>query len=174
LDSRKGDYYTILGVSRDASRNQIKRAYRKAALRYHPDRNRSAGAEDMFKEINMAYTILIDEQSRLSYDSELEHPETDVEQTIVTPPPEPKASITKKGKSRFSIIVDPSLCLAFGSCETLAPKVFSLDTDAWINPKVKILDEAGADLEDILAAAQTCPTKAIIIIDRKTGEQIFP
>ncbi|MEM3085483.1 MAG: ferredoxin [Nitrososphaerales archaeon] len=71
-------------------------------------------------------------------------------------------------------MVEPSLCLAFGSCETLAPKVFSLDTDAWINPKVKILDEEGADLEDILAAAQTCPTKAIIIIDRKTGEQIFP
>ena len=77
-------------------------------------------------------------------------------------------------KGRFQISVEPSLCLAFGSCETLAPKVFVLEKNKRINPKVKIESETGANFESILAAAQTCPTKAIKIIDRYTGEQIYP
>jgi ferredoxin len=64
--------------------------------------------------------------------------------------------------------------LAFGSCETLAPKVFVLEKNKRINPKVKIESETGANFESILAAAQTCPTKAIKIVDRYTGEQIYP
>jgi molecular chaperone DnaJ len=77
-------------------------------------------------------------------------------------------------KGRFQITVEPSLCLAFGSCETLAPKVFVLEKNKRINPKVRIESETGANFESILAAAQTCPTKAIKIIDRYTGEQIYP
>ena len=77
-------------------------------------------------------------------------------------------------KARFHIIVEPSLCMAFGSCETLAPKVFVVEKNKRINPKARIESETGANLETILAAAQTCPTKAIRIIDRYTGEQIYP
>ena len=77
-------------------------------------------------------------------------------------------------KGRFQITIEPSLCLAFGSCETLAPKVFVLDKNKRINPKVRVESETGANFESILAAAQTCPTKAIKIIDRYTGEQIYP
>ena len=77
-------------------------------------------------------------------------------------------------KGRFHIIVEPSLCMAFGSCETLAPKVFVLEKNKRINPKAKVVSETGADFDAILAAAQTCPTKAIRIIDRYTGEQIYP
>jgi molecular chaperone DnaJ len=77
-------------------------------------------------------------------------------------------------KGRFQITIEPSLCLAFGSCETLAPKVFVLEKNKRINPKVKVESETGANFESILAAAQTCPTKAIKIIDRYTGEQIYP
>jgi molecular chaperone DnaJ len=77
-------------------------------------------------------------------------------------------------KGRFHIIVEPSLCMAFGSCETLAPKVFVIEKNKRINPKARIESEIGANIESILAAAQTCPTKAIKIIDRYTGEQIFP
>jgi curved DNA-binding protein CbpA len=77
-------------------------------------------------------------------------------------------------KGRFHIIVEPSLCMAFGSCETLAPKVFVVEKHKMFNPKAKVESETGADFESILSAAQTCPTKAIKIIDRYTGEQIYP
>lgn len=77
-------------------------------------------------------------------------------------------------KSQYQIIVEPSLCLAFGSCETLAPKVFVVEKNKMINPKAIVKSENGADIETILDAAKTCPTKAIIITDRFSGERIFP
>ena len=64
--------------------------------------------------------------------------------------------------------------MAFGGCEKLAPKVFVVDKNKMFNPKAKVESETGDEFESILAAAQTCPTKAIKIIDRYTGEQIFP
>jgi curved DNA-binding protein CbpA len=79
-----------------------------------------------------------------------------------------------KPPARFSISVEPTLCMAFGSCEVLAPKVFVLEKNKIINPKVRIESEDGAPFEDILSAAETCPTKAIRIIDRHSGEQVFP
>lgn len=75
---------------------------------------------------------------------------------------------------RYEIIVEPSLCMAFGSCETLAPKVFVVEKDKIFNPKAKVISEIGEDFETILDAAQTCPTKAILIKDRNTGEYIYP
>ena len=77
-------------------------------------------------------------------------------------------------KGRFHIIVEPSLCMAFGSCETLAPKVFVVEKNKRVNPKARVECETCADLDKIYAAAQTCPTKAIRIVDRYTGELIFP
>lgn len=77
-------------------------------------------------------------------------------------------------KRRFHVTVDSSLCMAFGSCEILAPKVFVVDKDKLINPKAVVKSETGADFDTILSAAQTCLTKAIFIVDRYTGEQIYP
>jgi len=77
-------------------------------------------------------------------------------------------------ESRYRIIVEPSLCLAFGSCETLAPKVFVVEKNRRINPKAIVISETAEDFETILDAAKTCPTKAIFIIDKYTGERIFP
>lgn len=62
------DYYQILGVSRDADANSIKKAYRKLAMKYHPDVNKDAGAEERFKEINEAYEALSDPQKKALYD----------------------------------------------------------------------------------------------------------
>lgn len=60
--------YETLGVSQDASSDDIKKAYRKLARKYHPDINKEPGAEDKFKEINAAYEILSDEEKRRQYD----------------------------------------------------------------------------------------------------------
>ncbi|MFO7629865.1 MAG: molecular chaperone DnaJ [Prochlorococcaceae cyanobacterium] len=62
------DYYDLLGVSRDADADTLKRAYRRMARQYHPDVNKDAGAEERFKEIGRAYEVLGDPQTRARYD----------------------------------------------------------------------------------------------------------
>lgn len=62
------DYYQILGVSKGAADDEIKKAYRKLALKYHPDKNKTAGAEEKFKEVAEAYEVLSDKKKRDVYD----------------------------------------------------------------------------------------------------------
>ncbi len=213
------NYYSILGVSQHAKYREIKAAYRRLALKYHPDRNSSPFSENTIKIINAAFEVLSDRDKRRQYDekaifnnmtrkkknqtqsypssphvnssdtvySDSGHSSSDDEyqntyviignrnETDIKS--EKISSITNifgKSKGRFHIIIEPALCMAFGSCETLAPNVFEVDKDKMINPKATVKSETGDDFERILAAAQTCPTKAIIIRDRYTGEQIYP
>src|ERR671937_1067708 len=67
--SSKRDYYEVLGVQKNASKEEVKNAYRKLALQYHPDRNKAAGSEDKFKEISEAYAVLSDDEKRKRYDT---------------------------------------------------------------------------------------------------------
>jgi molecular chaperone DnaJ len=67
--ANKRDYYEVLGVAKNASKDQIKDSYRKLALQYHPDRNKSPDAEEKFKEISEAYAVLSDDEKRGQYDS---------------------------------------------------------------------------------------------------------
>ncbi len=64
----KRDYYDILDVDKDSTQAEIKKAYRKKALKYHPDRSDAEDAEEKFKEINEAYQVLSDEKKRKAYD----------------------------------------------------------------------------------------------------------
>ncbi|NOJ26521.1 MAG: hypothetical protein DA330_00715 [Nitrososphaera sp.] len=187
-------YYAVLGVSERAGPQEIKKAYRRLARKYHPDKNSSNTAEEMIKKINAAYEVLSDPSKRDQYDSpSFENVQAPEPEPYSPPPsnaaPEPEVDRQKvetvsdyyfgstyieTPKSRFHIIVEPSLCMAFGSCETLAPKVFVVEKNKRLNPKAIVESETGADFDTIYSAAQTCPTKAIKIIDRFTGEQIFP
>jgi ferredoxin len=185
LTDSKG-YYAVLGISEKASYKEIRYAYRRLARKYHPDRNNSSSAEEMIKKINTAFEVLSDHTKRAGYDRMAFDSEPEPEPAHANSKPwkmanesviadvfdEPYLLDTPKG--RFHIIVEPSLCMAFGSCEVLAPKVFVVEKNKMVNPKAKVECETCADYETIHAAAATCPTKAIRIIDRYTGEQLYP
>lgn len=66
--AEKRDYYEVLGIQKGASDDEIKKAYRKMAKKYHPDVNKEAGAEEKFKEVNEAYEVLSDAQKKATYD----------------------------------------------------------------------------------------------------------
>ena len=193
MDSR--GYYAILGVSQSANFQEIKKSYRKLAKKYHPDKNKSPLAEETIKKINEAFEILSDRRKRKQYDLEASdiydakdyYEENEVNLSDQMPrnsydftKPESKSNLGYDNllldtiKSRFHILIEPSLCLAFGGCETIAPKVFVVDKSKHINPKAKVQSETGDTLDRIVMAAQACPTKAIKIIDRYIGNQIYP
>lgn len=62
------DYYKILGISKTSTDDEIKKAYRKLALKYHPDKNKAANAEEQFKLVAEAYEVLSDKKKREVYD----------------------------------------------------------------------------------------------------------
>jgi ferredoxin/uncharacterized protein YuzE len=80
----------------------------------------------------------------------------------------------------LKVEVDPDKCLGFGSCVIVSPDVFRLDERPGkgvfrSQAKLDVLDEAGGkDFENLMIAAQSCPTQAITIIDRRTGKRIYP
>lgn len=212
------NYYAILRVPQYAKYREIKAAYRRLALKYHPDRNSSPVSENSIKIINAAFEVLSDKDKRRQYDEKLVNSITlhrKKEQTKshtssshassstaysdsdynnshdnydntylrkgkrngLDVKSEGESSIRKtfgKTKGRYHITIEPSLCMAFGSCETLAPNVFEVDKNKMFNPKATVKSETGNDFESILNAAETCPTKAIILRDRYTGRQIYP
>ena len=66
MTTQKRDYYEILGVSRNASEDDLRKAFRKLAFEFHPDRNKDKDAEKKFKEINEAYQVLSDQEKNLT------------------------------------------------------------------------------------------------------------
>jgi hypothetical protein len=101
------DYYAVLGVPESASQQDIKRAYRKLAVLYHPDKNPDPQAELRFKEIAVAYDVLSDEFKRQAYDMRFMPM---LQELVVTPQPEspphrdpryrPKASTARRGSRK--------------------------------------------------------------------------
>lgn len=67
-NNQKRDYYEVLGVGKNATIDEIKKAFRVLAMKYHPDKNKAPDAEEKFKEINEAYEVLSDEKNRATYD----------------------------------------------------------------------------------------------------------
>ena len=94
----------------------------------------------------------------------------------INSPPKDEFEKTKDPRKQPNLFVDvdPSLCIACCSCETIAPEVFSIDKLAKMNPKSKVINPRGAGFNKIMNAAETCPTKAIIVENKDTKERFYP
>ena len=77
-------------------------------------------------------------------------------------------------KHDLDVDVDKSLCIGCCSCETIAPNVFVVDKNVMMNPKSQVHNQHGASEGKIMDAAETCPTKAIQVNEKKSGRKIFP
>ena len=96
------------------------------------------------------------------------------EVTRLRPKTKNRKNETKIYKHDLSVRVDKSQCIACMSCETIAPNVFVIDKLTMINPKSQVHNQYGASEERIMDAAETCPTKAIKINERKYGRKVYP
>ncbi|NIP62786.1 MAG: DnaJ domain-containing protein [Nitrosopumilaceae archaeon] len=79
-----------------------------------------------------------------------------------------------KDQPDLFVDVDKSLCIGCCSCETIAPEVFNVDKLTKMNPKSKVVNAKGAGKNKIMNAAETCPTKAIIVEDKDKKERLYP
>ena len=70
--------------------------------------------------------------------------------------------------------MDKTLCIGCCSCEIIAPDVFQIDKNKNMNPKSSVINPRGAGVNKIMNAAETCPTKAIIVEDKDRNERMFP
>ena len=77
-------------------------------------------------------------------------------------------------QNNLSVNIDKSLCIGCCSCETIAPNVFIVDKMKQINPKSTVHNPYGANEEKIMDAAETCPTKAILIDDKISKRRLYP
>jgi ferredoxin len=96
------------------------------------------------------------------------------ERTSPKPKTENRNGETKIYKHDLSVRVEKTQCIACLSCETIAPNVFVIDKLTMINPKSQVHNQYGASEGKIMDAAETCPTKAIKVNERKSGRRIYP
>ena len=202
----------------------IKLAYRKLALEYHPDKNISEKEGIEFKKITEAYNYLkknsaedtnskekftnsnsktnferkpqwgapsggkIPEEDWSKYTREFEEGDPtfwrEYEKKFWE---EYNARVRSDGKQgeyekakepekqpNLFVDVDKSLCIGCCSCEMIAPDVFSINRNSRSNPKSSVINPKGAGINKIMNAAETCPTKAIIVENADTKERLFP
>ena len=77
-------------------------------------------------------------------------------------------------KHNLSVDIDKSKCIGCCSCETIAPNVFAVGKITTFNPKSQVHNQYGASEKKIMDAAETCPTKAIQVNEKKSGRKIYP
>ena len=100
----------------------------------------------------------------------------DESQENVNPKPKKKYQSNQANvlKHDLDVDVDKSLCIGCCSCETIAPNVFVVDKNVMMNPKSQVHNQHGASEGKIMDAAETCPTKAIQVNEKKSGRKIYP
>jgi len=216
-----------LNVKSDSSFDEIKIAYRKLALEFHPDKNNNEKEGLEFKKVTEAYNFLkknfnqntdltkqentnkktnnesnikgkhqwgappqenIPEQDWSKYTREFEEGDPtfwkeyekrfwDEYNARVRPDGKhgeyEKAREPEKQPNLF-VDVDKTLCIGCCSCEIIAPDVFLINRNSKYNPKSSVINPKGAGVNKIMNAAETCPTKAIIVENIDTKERLFP
>lgn len=197
-----GKAYEVLEIKSGASPDEVKAAYRRLALESHPDKN--GGRETKFKQVAEAYESLKDgpepeppeRQARPRPRSKGPAPQEDwgrftrefEENKDWWKEYEKKfwrdyeyrknaraeETARERRRQQVSVKVDESLCIGCCSCEMIAPDVFEIDKNKNLNPKSRVTNPRGAGAEKIMSAAETCPTKAIIVEDAATSERLFP
>lgn len=215
-----------LKVDSESSFEEIKIAYRKLALEFHPDKNTTEQEGIQFKKITEAYNVIkkyykdgkkasipkstqkteefkrkpqwgsppgqtpgdIPEEDWSRFTKEFEDGDPDFwkeyERKFWE---EYNARVTADGKNGefekakepkvqpdLHVDVDESLCIACCSCETIAPDVFVINKNSKMNPKSSVINQKGAGVNKIMNAAETCPTKAIIVENKDTKEKLYP
>ena len=214
-----------LNVKSDSSLDEIKIAYRKLALEFHPDKNTSEKEGNEFKNITEAYNYLkknfsqntdgpkqkftetnnktnferksqwgaptgekIPEEDWSRYTREFEEGDPtfwkEYEKRFWE---EYNARIRSDGRHgeyekarepenqpNLFVDVDKSLCIGCCSCEMIAPDVFLINRNSRSNPKSSVINPKGAGINKIMNAAETCPTKAIIVENIDTKERLYP
>ncbi|HKM75385.1 MAG TPA: ferredoxin [Candidatus Bathyarchaeia archaeon] len=129
----------------------------------------------------------LDEDISISYNKEGDVAQISVNNALVrifdglgVKMPSERQRGAEQAEAGHKVVVDPDRCLGFGSCVIVSPDVFRLDERPGkgvfrSSAKLDVLDETGGrSFDTLLMAAQSCPTQAIKIIDRKTGKQIYP
>ncbi len=142
-------------------------------LLIHDDKETSSKALD--EDVTVAYTRE-GEVAKIS----VNHALTRIFDGLGVKMPSERQAPAEEREGGIKVEVDPDKCLGFGSCVIVSPDVFRLDERPGqgvfrSRAKLDVLDEAGGeDYENLSIAAQSCPTQAITIIDRKTGKRIYP
>lgn len=214
-----------LNVKSESSLDEIKIAYRKLALEFHPDKNTSEKEGNEFKKITEAYNYLrknfnqntdepkqkftetnnktnfekksqwgapsgqnIPEQDWSKYTREFEEGDPTFwkeyekkfwEEYNARVRPDGRHGEYEKAREpekqpNLFVDVDKSLCIGCCSCEIIAPDVFAINKNSKTNPKSSVINPRGAGINKIMNAAETCPTKAIIVENIDTKERLFP
>ena len=210
----------ILMVDSDATFEDVKFAYRKLALEFHPDKNNSQDKGDKFKKVTDAYNYLKNEQVESNqvikkngnspyrtknskkknwqktkwhnpesdwgkFTQEFEEDKSfwedyerqfweDYERNSNKKEDFSESEEQKPFKQVFEIKIDESLCIGCCSCETIAPDIFMVNKISKMNPKSSVIDQSCRDEDKVMNAAETCPTKAILVDDVETKSRIYP
>jgi len=216
-----------LNVKSDSSFDEIKIAYRKLALEFHPDKNTNEKDGIEFKKVTEAYNFLkknftdnigfkkqeytdrktnnktystkkpqwgappngtIPEEDWSKYTREFEEGDPTFwreyekrfwEEYNARVRPDGKHGEFDKAKEpekqpNLFVDVDKTRCIGCCSCEIIAPDVFLINKNSKYNPKSSVINPKGAGVNKIMNAAETCPTKAIIVENIDTKERLFP
>ena len=217
----------MLNVRSDSSFEEIKYAYRKLALEYHPDKNTNEKEGNEFKKVTEAYNLLKkNHRGEISdLDSVGEHTNKNTRSNFKRKPqwgapaddespqqdwskftrefeegdpdfwkeyerkfweeynarvrPDGKQGEYEKAKEpkvqpNLFVDVDKSLCIGCCSCEIIAPNVFEINKNSKSNPKSTVINPKGAGVNQIMNAAETCPTRAIRVENVDTKERLYP
>lgn len=198
-----GKAYEVLEIDSGASADEVKAAYRRLALESHPDKNggretkfkqvaeayeslkgspeppgrrapereprarpKGAGPQEDWGRFTREFEQDKDwwREYEKKFWRDYEYRKNRDYREAREPPKQPDLAVR----------VDESLCIGCCSCEMIAPNVFEIDKNKNLNPKSRVKDPRGASAEKIMNAAQTCPTKAIIVKDAATSERLFP